>query len=131
MANDDSAFRYWRSADPDLRTKVRELRADPTPCEITVWNAIRSRAVEDIKFRRQHPFENFVLDFYAPEINLAIEIDGDVHADPERKAYDDWRERRLAGHGVRVIRFTNADVAINLEGILERLAAIIREMRER
>ena len=130
MAKDDSAFHYWRSEGPDLRVKVQKLRADPTPCEVTVWNAIRNRAVEGIKFRRQHPFANFVLDFYAPEIMLAIEIDGDVHVDPGQKAHDDWRERKLSEHGVRVVRFTNAQVAVDLEGVLEQLAAVIREMRE-
>ena len=111
--------------------RARTLRTTSTDAERALWQALRSRQLGGYKFRRQHPFENFVLDFYAPEVSLAIEIDGDVHVDPERKSYDAWRERKLVAHGVRVLRFTNADVAINLDGVLEQLASVIREMRGR
>jgi very-short-patch-repair endonuclease len=102
-----------------------------TPCERTVWAALRNRAVSGVKFRRQHPFEGFILDFYAPELRLAIEIDGDVHSSAGQQSYDRWRENRLAEVGVTVVRITNEEVAINLPDVVSRVRAIIESVRPR
>jgi very-short-patch-repair endonuclease len=83
-----------------------------------------------VKFRRQHPFEQFILDFYAPEIHLAIEIDGDVHDDPVRKQYDRWREDILREHGLRVLRFANEEVALNVQDVVDHIRANIQALRE-
>ena len=131
MTTDNDASQYWRTLDPHLRENVRELRSDPTPCEVTVWNAPRGRAIEGVKFRRQHPFEQFILDFYAPELHLAIEIDGEVHSEPGRQQYDSWRQLKLEERGVQVHRFTNTEVALNLDDVLMRLRAAIYDLRNR
>jgi len=102
-----------------------------TPCERTFWNAVRGRSISGVKFRRQHPFQGYILDFYAPEIALAVEIDGDVHDDPERKQYDLWHEGILNASGLKIIRFQNAEIAVNLPSVLARLQEAIAELRSR
>ena len=124
----NSEIRYWRTLDPDLRKNVRELRHDPASCEQTFWLRAKANAIEGVKFRRQHPFEGFILDFYAPELGLAVEIDGDVHDEPGRKGYDRWREARLREHGLRTIRYTNAEIAVDIDGVTDRLRTVIREL---
>ena len=129
MRNDDG-YRPWRDLQGDYRSHVRELRRDLTPSERIFWAAVRKRAIDGVRFRRQHPFEGFILDFYALELRLVVEIDGDVHDLPERQRYDAWRDGVLRSHGLMVVRFTNDEVGINLPGVLERLRTAIREARE-
>jgi very-short-patch-repair endonuclease len=76
-----------------------------------------------VSFRRQHPVGPYVLDFYAPALKLAIELDGDQHL--ERGASDARRTRYLNAKGIRVIRFWNVEVNENLDGVCERISEII------
>ena len=59
-------------------TKARYLRKEETETEKILWEEIRNSRL-GIKFRRQHPIDMYILDFYAPEIKLAIELDGSIH----------------------------------------------------
>ena len=65
--------------------------------------------------------ERYVLDFYCPAVRLAIELDGNQHADPEQKARDDERSAWLAEQGVRVVRFWNGDVLARMDRVLEAI----------
>ncbi len=98
---------------------ARELRSNQTDHEHLVWELVRAKRFAGIKFRRQHPLGPFVLDFYAPSIRLAIELDGGHHAlqQPEDQAKD----RYLASLGIRTFRFWNCDVDRELEGVLQQL----------
>jgi very-short-patch-repair endonuclease len=73
------------------------------------------------KIRRQHPIGRFVADFYCAEAMVVIEIDGDVHADPDQGAYDSYRTAWLEERGYKVIRFQAGEVDRNLEGGLEAI----------
>jgi very-short-patch-repair endonuclease len=126
---DDRTYRHWRNFRGEHQANVRELRYDMTPCERTFWSAVRNRAIEGVKFRRQHPFEGFVLDFYAPELALVVEIDGEVHENAEVRRYDAWREGVLRASGLAVVRFHNAEIAIDLPGVVDRLRETITELR--
>jgi very-short-patch-repair endonuclease len=127
----NSSYRHWRDQRGQFQSNVRSLRRDMTPCEQTLWEAVRGRAIDNVKFRRQHPFAGFVLDFYAPELRLVVEMDGDVHDDAGRQQYDAWRESKLAEHGLTVVRFRNEEIAVNLPDVLERLRGAMAEARER
>ncbi len=63
--------------------------------------------------------DQYVVDFFCPELRLVVEVDGDVHAFTEGR--DAAREAYLKGQGLQVARFTNDDVLKNLEGVLTRL----------
>ena len=71
---------------------------------------LKGRQLRGRKFRRQHSVAGYVLDFYCPDERLAVELDGSVHDDPARQAYDARRQRALERDGIRVLRFTNETV---------------------
>ena len=101
---------------PAIRARARELRQPQTPAERVLWGRLRNRQLGP-KFRRQHPIGHFIVDFYCAEAKLAIEIDGDSHAD--QVEYDAERTAWLAEQGTRVIRFTNRQVHQQIDAVLE------------
>jgi very-short-patch-repair endonuclease len=89
-----------------------------TPTEETVWLAVRNRQL-GFEIRRRQPIGRFILDFYCAEAKLAIEIDGDVHADPDQALYDAARTVWLEDRGYSVIRFEARQVDDDLPEVLE------------
>ncbi len=90
-----------------------------------MWNALRDRRFRGIKFRRQHVLHPFIVDFYAPSLKLAVEVDGGYHA--ERSAEDAARDAELVRlYGVRVVRLDAARVERNLGCTLAELTAFCR-----
>jgi very-short-patch-repair endonuclease len=71
------------------------------------------------KFRRQHPVGPFIVDFYCAEAHLVVEVDGGQHFEVEGRYRDAARTRYLERHGLRVLRFTNLDVVLETESVLE------------
>ena len=104
--------------------RARELRHVATFPEKLLWSRLRDRRLSGLKFRRQFPIGSFVVDFYCDDARLAIELDGNSHAD--RADYDARRTEFLKSVGLRVIRVGNDDVLHNLEGVL---TMILRECR--
>jgi very-short-patch-repair endonuclease len=96
--------------------------------EVILWRALRRGALQELRFRRQHPIEPYVLDFYCPAGKLAIEVDGLSHDFPDQALRDEARDRWLTRHGLRVLRFPARDVlsAASLDGVL---ATILEEAR--
>jgi very-short-patch-repair endonuclease len=72
-----------------------------------------------VKFRRQHDIGHYIVDFYCPERQLVIELDGESHFTNDEQAYDQIRDAYLQGLGLRVLRFTNVQVVENLEGVYD------------
>ena len=108
--------------DPIAASHSRDLRKNLTNPERVLWAAIRSRFLADLKFRRQHPLGNYILDFYCPAKQLAVELDGDSHQG--RADHDARRTQRLGEMGIRVIRFSNDDVLSDLESVLEAILRV-------
>ncbi len=104
----------------------RELRNNSTDAERALWQKLRGRQLDGMKFRRQHPFGDYILDFACLETKLAIELDGGQHA--EAVAYDNERTRTLEKSGFVVLRFWNNEVFENMDGVLD---VIWRTLRER
>ena len=86
---------------------------------------LANKRLNNLKFTRQKPLDKYIVDFYSAELMLAIEIDGDTHADQEQ--YDKRRTENLNKYGVEVIRYTNAEVLNNLEGVYQDLCKRISE----
>ena len=110
-----------------LKQKARENRKNPTSAEKKLWyEVLGNKRLDNLKFTRQKPLDEYIVDFYCAELMIAIEIDGDTHADQEQ--YDKRRTENLNKYGVEVIRYTNAEVLNNLEGVYqdlcERISAI-------
>ena len=114
---------------PLILARARELRQPQTPAETRLWQALRNRHFE-YKFRRQHPIDRFIVDFYCAQARLCIEIDGDTHSEPSQAAYDAARTQYLQERGYQVIRFSNADVQSGLEAVLEQIGRVARERGE-
>ena len=104
---------------PPILARARELRQPQTRAEAKCWARLRNRQLGSFKFRRQHPIGCFVVDFYCAAARLAIEIDGDSHAD--QADYDLARTEWLNEGGYHVIRFTNRDVFSQMEAVLETI----------
>jgi very-short-patch-repair endonuclease len=121
--------RRMRRYSPNVHRHRRELRLNLMPMERLLWEHLRNRNLEGVKFRRQHPIDSFVLDFYAPELRLAVELDGDVHETPKRKAADARRQRRLEEMGVQVVRITNEELTISPDHCLDRIREAIHAKR--
>ena len=105
---------------------AREQRRQPTPTERKLWAALRSRRLAGLKFRRQHPYDRFLLDAFCVEHQLEVEVDGGIHDDPAHAAHDAERTEFLEAHGIRVLRFSNEAVEKNLDEVLQQIVEATR-----
>ena len=103
--------------------RARRLRRNTTDAEKVLWRRIRYRQISNARFRRQHPIDPYVVDFYCAELRLVIAVDGGQHE--LRSDQDAARTRWLESQGYRVVRFWNNDVLGNVEGGLERIVEIL------
>ncbi|MGC1192745.1 endonuclease domain-containing protein [Candidatus Binatus sp.] len=108
--------------------RSRALRRDSTEAEKRLWSILRNRNLNGWKFRRQAPFDSFIVDFCCIEARLIVELDGAQHAD-EKKRYDDLRTRRLEALGFRVLRFWNREVLQETEGVIQEIARMLSAER--
>ncbi len=97
----------------------RNLRNTMTDAERALWKALRGQQMAGYKFRRQHPFENYILDFVCLDQMLVIEVDGSQHV--EHADFDEERSRQLAKAGFRVVRFWNNEVLTQIDAVKERI----------
>jgi very-short-patch-repair endonuclease len=108
-----------------LVQRCRELRQTATDAESLLWELLRDRGFLDAKFRRQHVFHGYILDFYCHEAGLAIELDGGVHAAPAQAARDRQRDADLERAGIRTLRFFNSQVMDDPQAVLEAVGAAL------
>src|SRR5262245_25117834 len=114
-----------------LKSRAQIHRADPTPAERALWDILRDRRLQGIKFRRQKPISIFVADLYCAELKLVVELDGEVHADPRQVAHDKNRDSYLRSLGCTILRFPNRDLFENREAVLISILDTVRHLRER
>ncbi len=94
--------------------KAHFLRSKMTDAEMVLWSRLKNRNIFKVRFRRQHPVDIFVLDFYCHEIKLAIEVDGRIHLKREIQEYDEGRSHDIEKFGIKMLRFTNEQILNNL-----------------
>jgi very-short-patch-repair endonuclease len=111
------------------KLKRQQLRREMTKAEKLLWEKLKSQQLENCKFRRQYSVDKFVIDFYSPEIKLAIEVDGDSHFQDGAVEYDAERQIFIESVGIKFLRFTNDEVYHNLEGVIEVIAGKIQSLR--
>ncbi|MFD2574430.1 endonuclease domain-containing protein [Spirosoma soli] len=110
------------SSTPSIKELRRELRQNQTNPEIVLWEKIRNRQLDGKKFRRQHSFGRFIVDFYCHEYLLVIEVDGSVHNTLEARIDDAERELILQDLGLRILRFSNDDVMHHIDKVLSMIS---------
>ena len=108
-----------------LKSRRKELRSSQTPAEMHLWNCLRRKQLQGIKFRRQHSVGSYILDFYCTSHRLAIEVDGVHHSDPRIQKYDNERTRFLSGQGIQVLRFRNEEVLDKTDRVID---CILKEL---
>lgn len=106
------------SSNSQMTENARGLRKTMTDVERLLWSRLRGEQL-GVKFRRQHPFLNYVLDFVCLELKLVVELDGSQHA--EAIPYDNERTKRLNDAGYVVLRFWNNQVLEELENVVEEI----------
>lgn len=99
----------------------RALRKRSTEAERLLWRHLRMKQLEGLKFRRQQPFDKYIVDFICFEKRLIIEVDGAHHADQNNS--DKEKDMYLKQCGFRILRFWNNEVLKNTGGVL----AVIRD----
>ena len=102
------------------KERRKELRSNATISEKRLWKFLNKKQ-EDFKFRRQHGIGPYIVDFYLANKKMAIEIDGNVHDNIMRQAYDQRREEYLHSNGIKVIRFSNDEVKNNIDDVIRRI----------
>lgn len=103
----------------------RFLRNNSSYAERVLWSALRKRQFRGWKFRRQESIGTYVVDFWCPEARLVIEVDGRTHDRPGEPERDHERQDWIERQGIKFFRCRNEDVVANLDGVLERLGAIL------
>jgi very-short-patch-repair endonuclease len=123
-----SMINQVESLPAELLAFARELRQRHTDAEKLLWALLRNRGLGGFKFRRQHPVDPYVLDFYCAEKRLGIELDGAQHEGPQATCPDERRTARLLKQGIRVVRFPNQDVLADTQSVLKTIwCALHRE----
>jgi very-short-patch-repair endonuclease len=100
-----------------IATIAKTLRKKSTDAENVLWKQLRRKQLEGLKFRRQQPIDNYVVDFVCFKKRIVIEVDGGQHSIERDK--DSERDNYLVINGFKVLRFWNNEVLQNIEGVLE------------
>lgn len=108
----------WKGAPSENFGKAKVLRKNMTPAETLLWEKLKNPPFSEFKFRRQHPIQNYIADFYSHSLKLIIEVDGEYHEDSKQVRLDSERTEVLEFNGLDVIRFTNEDVLKNIPAVL-------------
>ncbi|RYZ60748.1 MAG: DUF559 domain-containing protein [Chitinophagaceae bacterium] len=107
----------FAGADKLLFVRAAELRKRQTNAEEILWGYLRTKP-GGFKFRRQHPFLNYILDFYCHTLHLVIEVDGRIHEREDVKQNDQVRQKHLQDHSLQILRFTNEEIEQRLEHVI-------------
>ena len=124
LLNGENLKRKILPYSPRLKLVARNLRNNSTLAEIILWNELKQKRMLGYDFHRQKPIDNFVVDFFCPELLLAIEVDGNSHEG--KIQHDEERQRLIERFGVEFLRFDDHDVKHRLEGVLTTIEDWIR-----
>ena len=104
-----------------LKARGRSLRNNLTDAEQHLWNRLRRKQVSGIQFYRQKPIGNYIVDFYAPLVQLVVEVDGSHHFDGIQAKHDKQRSEYLAQLGFKVLRFDDRQVLMQTDAVVEEI----------
>ncbi len=104
-------------ATKEIYQRARDLRNKETHAETILWGYLKTKPLS-LKFRRQHPYSIYILDFYCHKLKLIIEVDGSIHTVKSVNESDQARQILLEQDGLSVLRFTNEQVLYKLEEVI-------------
>ena len=111
-------------ASPEIFKKAKALRNNPTEAEKVLWEKLRLKQI-GVKFRRQHPINIYIADFYCHMKKLVVEVDGDYHLMSDQKEYDELRTEDIKEYGIEVIRFKNEEVLNEIDKVVKKIKEVI------
>lgn len=114
---------FNRKRQKEARQSLRNNMPMP---EQLLWLRLRGKGCSGFKFRRQHGIGPYIVDFYCPDNQLVIEIDGDSHYVPGAAAHDSQREQYMKKLGIKTIRFTNTAIRENIEAVILKILEILQ-----
>lgn len=106
---------------PEHKVGRQTNRAAMPKAEVLLWSILKGRKLLGLKFRRQYGIDAYLLDFYCPEVKLAIELDGETHYVEGAQVADSKRQKFIESYEIQVLRFLNGDVYENLEGVWDAI----------
>ncbi len=112
----------------EMRDRRRQLRGEMPICERRLWQCLRGKKICDVRFHRQHSIGSYVVDFYAPSVRLAVEVDGESHESAEGQQSDRERTQWLERQGVNVLRVKNEDVVERIGEVVSRIEEEVRRL---
>lgn len=115
--------------DPQLLIFAKSMRTNATDAESLMWHLLRAKRFMNLKFRRQHVIEPYIVDFYCHELGLVVELDGGQHGTDDAIEYDAERTKFLEALGLKVVRYWNHDVLRNTDVVLEDLWNVCFELK--
>ncbi|MEL1240162.1 endonuclease domain-containing protein [Flavobacterium flavipallidum] len=124
--NKNQSDNMWKGASPQIFSNAKKLRENQTEAEEKLWLAVKDNQIAGYKFRRQHPISIYVADFYCHALQLVIEIDGKYHLDEEQQILDQKRTADIEFQGLKVIRFTNEEILLNLPDVVEKIKTYLK-----
>ena len=123
--NDNS---MWRGTSPTIFSKAGKLRNEMTTEEMLLWEKLKSNLFHGYKFIRQHPISIYVADFYCHKFNLIIEVDGEYHNEQNQLCKDAERTKDLNFQGMKILRFTNAEIKNDINAVLKKIKKYIDDI---
>ena len=121
-------YPMYFGAKPSVFKLAKELRKNETEAEKMLWSKLNKNQIIGLQFRRQHPINIFIADFYCPKIKLVIEVDGSIHEIFEYEEHDIGRSEMLNDFGITVIRFTNEQILNDLDGTIKQIESEVRKL---
>ena len=103
---------------PKLKALAAQLRSRGTKSEILLWNELKGGQLNGLRFIRQKPIGDFIVDFYCKEVGLVIELDGLSHQCNEVMDLDERKQSYLESIGLKVIRFEDEDVIRDIRNVM-------------
>lgn len=117
-----------KKSSPVLYEYAKKMRKNSTEAEELLWRRLKDKQVAGLKFRRQHPIDRFIADFYCHEKKLLIELDGSIHSNNEQCDLDKGRTETLNEFGISVLRFSNEEILNSIEDVILKIQEAISKI---
>lgn len=112
-------------ATPDIFLKARLLRANETKAEKALWKKLSNNQLNGLRFKRQHPIDKYIADFYCHKYKLVIEIDEAYHNNQKQHENDEIRDNVMIELGLHVIRFSDNEVFNNIDNVIDKITSYL------
>ena len=127
---DENPHNMFYGAPAIIHKLAKDLRQRETKAEKILWSFLSNKKLQ-VKFRRQHPISQFIVDFYCHELKLVVEADGEIHNQKEQREYDKMRDAHLKNLGLHILRFKNLEILIDSETVINRIQLTIGGLKSK